>query len=36
MNSTRVWLNDELVDSDKAVVSIFDHGFTVGDGAFET
>ena len=36
MNSTKVWLNDELVDADKAVVSIFDHGFTVGDGAFET
>jgi len=36
MNSTKVWLNDELVDSDKATVSIFDHGFPVGDGAFET
>jgi branched-chain amino acid aminotransferase len=36
MNSTKVWLNNELVDSEKAVVSIFDHGFTVGDGAFET
>jgi branched-chain amino acid aminotransferase len=36
MNSTKVWLNDELVDADKAMVSIFDHGFTVGDGAFET
>ena len=36
MNSTKVWLNDELVDADKATVSIFDHGFTVGDGAFET
>ncbi len=35
MNS-QVWLNDQLVDSDKAMVSIFDHGFTVGDGAFET
>ena len=32
----KVWLNDQLVDSDKAMVSIFDHGFTVGDGAFET
>jgi branched-chain amino acid aminotransferase len=36
MLTTKVWLNDELVDSEKAVVSIFDHGFTVGDGAFET
>lgn len=36
MNSTKVWLNDSLVDADKATVSIFDHGFTVGDGAFET
>jgi branched-chain amino acid aminotransferase len=31
-----VWLNDRLVDPDDAVVSVFDHGFTVGDGVFET
>lgn len=36
MNTTKVWLNDELVDAQKATVSVFDHGFTVGDGAFET
>jgi branched-chain amino acid aminotransferase len=26
----------ELVDPDQAVVSVFDHGFVVGDGVFET
>ncbi len=31
-----VWLNGELVEPDRAVVSVFDHGFTVGDGVFET
>jgi branched-chain amino acid aminotransferase len=36
VNTTKVWLNDELVDAQKATVSVFDHGFTVGDGAFET
>ena len=36
MNTTKVWLNDELVDAQKATVSVFDHGFTVCDGAFET
>ena len=36
MNQTKIWVNDELVDADNAVVSVFDHGFTVGDGAFET
>ena len=36
MNTTKVWLNDELVDAQKATVSVFDHGFTVGYGAFET
>ena len=34
--SSQIWLNDELVDSENAKVSVFDHGFTVGDGAFET
>lgn len=33
---TAVWLNGALVDPDDAVVSVFDHGFTVGDGVFET
>lgn len=31
-----VWVNDSLVPSDFARVSVFDHGFTVGDGVFET
>ncbi|MFM9096135.1 MAG: aminotransferase class IV, partial [Actinomycetes bacterium] len=34
--TSQIWLNDQLVDSEKALVSVFDHGFTVGDGAFET
>lgn len=32
----RVWVNDGLVDRTRAVVSVFDHGLTVGDGVFET
>lgn len=31
-----VWLNGEMVGPEDAVVSVFDHGFTVGDGVFET
>ena len=31
-----VWLNGALVDERDAVVSVFDHGLTVGDGVFET
>jgi branched-chain amino acid aminotransferase len=31
-----VWLDGELVPAGQAVVSIFDHGLTVGDGVFET
>jgi branched-chain amino acid aminotransferase len=31
-----VWLNHSLVKSEDARVSVFDHGFTVGDGVFET
>ena len=31
-----VWLNGRMVDPEDAVVSVFDHGFTVGDGVFET
>ncbi|MGI8684341.1 MAG: aminotransferase class IV [Acidimicrobiales bacterium] len=34
--ATKVWLNGSLVDEADAVVSVFDHGFTVGDGVFET
>lgn len=32
----RTWVNGTLLDYDDAVVSAFDHGLTVGDGAFET
>lgn len=31
-----MWLDGTLVDPGDAVVSVFDHGFTVGDGVFET
>jgi branched-chain amino acid aminotransferase len=31
-----VWVNGELVDAADATVSVLDHGFTVGDGVFET
>jgi branched-chain amino acid aminotransferase len=34
--TTAVWINGSLVDPDDARVSVFDHGFTVGDGVFET
>ena len=30
------WVNDGLVDDDRAAVSAYDHGLTVGDGVFET
>lgn len=33
---TKYWLNDQLVDAAAALVPVVDHGFTVGDGAFET
>ncbi len=31
----KVWLNGELVDQDRATVSVFDHGVLYGDGCFE-
>jgi len=31
-----VWVNGALVDPSVAALSVFDHGFTVGDGVFET
>ena len=31
-----VWINGEIVPSDRASVSVFDHGLLVGDGVFET
>lgn len=36
MSALQVWLGDELVAAEGAQVSAFDHGFTVGDGVFET
>jgi len=32
----KVWVNGRLVEHDEGAVSVFDHGFTVGDGVFET
>ena len=32
----KIWLNGAMVERDAARVSVFDHGFTVGDGVFET
>lgn len=32
----RWWMNGELVAPSEAVLSVVDHGFTVGDGCFET
>jgi branched-chain amino acid aminotransferase len=32
----RTWVNGRLVEESEAVVSVFDHGLTVGDGVFET
>jgi len=33
----RAWVNGDLLDSvDRPVLSVLDHGLTVGDGAFET
>jgi branched-chain amino acid aminotransferase len=34
--TARVWLDGRLVERGEATVSAFDHGFTVGDGVFET
>jgi branched-chain amino acid aminotransferase len=31
-----IWLNGRVLDESEAVVSVFDHGLTVGDGVFET
>ena len=32
---SKVWMNGELVEQDKAAVSVFDHGLLYGDGCFE-
>jgi len=31
-----VWLNGEFIPEDRAVISVFDRGFLLGDGVFET
>ena len=31
-----IWIDGKLVDAERATVSAFDHGITVGDGIFET
>ncbi len=36
MADAAVWVDGALVAPDAATVSVFDHGFTVGDGVFET
>lgn len=33
--ATTVWVNGELVPSQRAMVSVFDHGLLYGDGVFE-
>ncbi len=36
MSKTVCYVNGQLLDSDQANISVFDHGFTVADGVFET
>ena len=31
----KVWLNGNLVEKEKAVLTVFDHGLLYGDGVFE-
>src|SRR5258708_34760709 len=31
----KVYLNGQLLDKEKAVISVFDHGLLYGDGVFE-
>ncbi len=31
----KIWLDGEMVDQDRAAVSVFDHGLLYGDGVFE-
>ncbi|SDZ17226.1 branched-chain amino acid aminotransferase [Evansella caseinilytica] len=35
MSSQWIFLNDQLVKKEEAVVSVYDHGFLYGDGVFE-
>lgn len=32
----KIWMNGELLEPERAVVSVLDHGMLVGDGVFET
>jgi branched-chain amino acid aminotransferase len=32
----KTWVNGTIVESAEALISVFDHGLTVGDGVFET
>jgi branched-chain amino acid aminotransferase len=36
MSDVKTWVNGTLVEPAEALVSVFDHGLTVGDGVFET
>lgn len=36
MQQEQVWLDGRLIPAAEAAISPFDHGFTVGDGVFET
>jgi branched-chain amino acid aminotransferase len=36
MPGVAVWMDGRVVGADEASVSVYDHGFTVGDGVFET
>lgn len=36
MSKTFCYVNGQLLESEKANISVFDHGFTVADGVFET
>src|SRR5690625_7999208 len=35
MNKQFIFVNGQFVEKDKAVISIYDHGFLYGDGVFE-
>src|SRR5690625_1698928 len=35
MNKQYIFVNDQFVEKDEAVISVYDHGFLYGDGVFE-
>src|SRR5690625_1665704 len=35
INKQFIFVNDQFVEKDKAVISVYDHGFLYGDGVFE-